>query len=143
MLKINKLADYGLMVMSCLAHHRKPLNTPEIAAFTHLSVHTVSKVLKCLTRHGLLLSKRGMQGGYRLALPAENITLNHMLAALEEDLAVTECAQGQGVCKVEHFCGIRHNWKMINKYFQSMLSKITLADMLGRLPKDFSRLQKE
>ena len=131
MLKINKLADYGLVVMSCLAHHAEmPLNAREVAHYTHLSLPTVSKLLKLLTNAGLLFSSRGVRGGYRLAHAAEKISLKHMLNALERDLNMTECSQGLGHCSVEHFCGIRHNWKAINRVIQGTLMHITLADML-------------
>ncbi len=130
MLKINKLADYGLVVMSCLAH-QGTLNAREVAAYTHLASPTVSKVLKALTKAGLLISSRGTQGGYSLARAAQKISLNEMLEALEEDMAITACAQRPGMCMVEHYCGIRHNWKMVNQLFQRTLNAITLADMLA------------
>lgn len=130
MLKINKLADYGLVVMSCLAHQSTPLNARAVAESTHLSMPTVKKVLKLLAKAGLLSSLRGTQGGYALARPAEFISLARMLEALEGDMSITDCAQGPGLCSVEHFCGIRHNWKLINQLFQQTLNMITLADML-------------
>lgn len=134
MLKINKLADYGLMVMSCLAHRPQALNAREITAATHLKLPTVSKVLKALTKAGLLTSLRGSQGGYSLARPAEYISLSSMLEALEGDMSIVECAQQSGMCQVEHFCGIRHNWRFINQLFQQTLNEVSLADMLKPTP---------
>lgn len=116
--------------MSCLADRPTPLSARAVAELTHLSMPTVKKVLKLLAKAGLLASLRGMQGGYALARPAECISLARMLEALEGDMAITDCAQGPGVCSVEHFCGIRHNWKMINQLFQQTLNRVTLAEML-------------
>lgn len=130
MLKINKLADYGLVVMGCLAQHQQALNAREVATLTRIAVPTVSKVLKALTKAGLLISSRGMQGGYSLARPAENISLTQMLEVLDGDLALTDCAKVLGTCAVERGCGIRHNWQAINNVFLRTLTRITLADML-------------
>ncbi|MBI5447227.1 MAG: SUF system Fe-S cluster assembly regulator [Gammaproteobacteria bacterium] len=130
MLKINKLADYGLVVMSCLAQQTRPLNARGVTELTHLSLPTVKKVLKLLARAGLLVSVRGAQGGYALARTPELISLSCVLVALDGELSITDCSQAAGLCMVEHFCGIRHNWKMINQLFQKILNDITLADML-------------
>lgn len=61
MLRISKLADYGTVVMVYLAKHPQDLcNARDIAVHTHLSVPTVSKILKRLAGAGLLASVRGV-----------------------------------------------------------------------------------
>lgn len=130
MLRINKLADYGFMLMASLVKEQRALNARELAQITHLALPTVSKILKALTKAGLLKSLRGAQGGYRLACDAETITLATLLEALEENMAIVDCAHGGLACNVEHFCRVRHNWQLINRSFQKILSEISLADML-------------
>jgi DNA-binding IscR family transcriptional regulator len=64
MLRPSKLADYATVVMTGLARDPERLrNAAELAADIHLSVPTVSKVLKRLAREGLLVSIRGAHGG--------------------------------------------------------------------------------
>ena len=47
MLRVSKLADYGTVVMVYLVHHRDKLcSARDIATHTHLSIPTVSKILK-------------------------------------------------------------------------------------------------
>ena len=74
MLRISKLADYGTVVMVYLAKRPEQLcNARDIALQTHLTVPTVSKLLKRLTAARLLISARGVAGGYRLQRPATEI----------------------------------------------------------------------
>ena len=76
MLRINKLADYGTVVMVYLARRDEQLlNARDIAHHTRLSVPTVSKLLKRLTAAGLLNSVRGVAGGYRLQRSAALISV--------------------------------------------------------------------
>ncbi len=64
MLRINKLADYGTLIMVYLANHvGEVCNARDIAAHTHLAIPTVSKLLKRLAKAKLLVSIRGTAWG--------------------------------------------------------------------------------
>ncbi len=130
MLRISKLADYGTVVMAVIA--REPtqgFSAKTIANKTHVSLPTVSKLLKHLTHYGLLTSQRGTKGGYRLAKPAQTISLTDILTAIDGDLSLTECSHGSGKCRVEEFCVIRHNWQVISQTIKNSLSNIYLSQI--------------
>ena len=75
MLRISKLTDYGTMVLACLAARPgQRLTAAAVAEQTRLGVPTVSKLLKLLAGAGLIESKRGVNGGYRLARAAGTIS---------------------------------------------------------------------
>ncbi|HZL96274.1 MAG TPA: Rrf2 family transcriptional regulator, partial [Vicinamibacterales bacterium] len=70
MLRMSKLTDYGTMVLAQLAVNGRGLSTAsQVADATHLGQPTVSKLLKSLVHAGLVVSTRGVQGGYALARP--------------------------------------------------------------------------
>jgi FeS assembly SUF system regulator len=130
MLRISKLTDYGTTVMVQMAREPKqPHKAKEIAAKTHISLPTVSKLLKQLTRSGLLASQRGVNGGYTLAIPAENITVAKIIAILEGEIAVTECSHTPKTCSLESLCISRQGWRVINRVVRNTLENISLASM--------------
>jgi FeS assembly SUF system regulator len=130
MLRISKLADYGTVVMAVIARGpTQGFSAKTIANKTHVSLPTVSKLLKHLTHYGLLTSQRGTKGGYRLAKPAQNISLTDILTAIDGDLSLTECSHGSGLCSVEEFCVIRHNWQVISQTIKKSLSNIYLSQI--------------
>jgi FeS assembly SUF system regulator len=134
MIRISKLADYGTLIMSYLASApRQAHNARDIATHTHIALPTVSKLLKLLANNGLLLSQRGVKGGYTLALPAEQISMAKIIDALDGSIALTECSHGAGLCAVEQYCTIRHNWRSISSIVHEILIKVTLAEMLKPL----------
>jgi FeS assembly SUF system regulator len=91
MLKLGKMADYGTMLMTVLAAEPgRQYSAQELATRTHVAAPTVSKLLKQLTRGGLIASLRGAQGGYRLARPAESITVADVIAAIDGPIALTQ-----------------------------------------------------
>ncbi len=130
MLRISKMTDYGALVMTALARDRDGLhNTADLAARTHVAEPTVAKLLKLLARNGLVSSIRGVHGGYRLARAPEAIRVTDIIAALEGPIALTQCTHERGACGIEHFCGVRGHWQVINRAVRKALEAITLAEM--------------
>ena len=130
MLKLGKLADYGTMLVTVLAGEpERLLSAQELANRTHVAAPTVSKLLKLLTRGGLVESLRGAKGGYKLARPASDITVADVIAAIDGPIGLTECSVHKGDCAVESTCGVRGNWRLINTAIHQALKSVTLADM--------------
>ena len=69
MLRMSKLTDYGTLVLAQFAAHDGLTTCAEVARATHLTPATVSKLLKSLVHAGLVISERGVQGGYALVRP--------------------------------------------------------------------------
>jgi FeS assembly SUF system regulator len=138
MIRMTKQTDYGFVLLSHLALEADgEANSPELAAETRLPLPMVSKILKLLVRQGLLVSHRGVKGGYSLARPASTITAAEILKALEGPVALTVCIEGSpGECEHEHYCTVRGPWQKINREIFAALEGITLADLVdGSAPR--------
>jgi FeS assembly SUF system regulator len=101
----------------------------ELAERVDLPVPVVSKVLKTLTRAGILESHRGSKGGYSLVRRAELLTVAEMITALDGPLALTQCSASPSVCDLEDTCAIRNPWQVINQVVHHALASVTLADL--------------
>jgi FeS assembly SUF system regulator len=130
MLRVTKLADYGIIMLTFFANHpESTYNARDIANAVKLPLPVASKVLKLLGKSGLLTSHRGTKGGYGLARPPEEISLASIIHALEGPIAVTACSDANQNCGLETECPVRTNWNMINQAIHSALDKISLAQM--------------
>ena len=130
MLRVGKLTDYGTVVMTAFARRPQRLHSAnEIAAELGLALPTVSKVLKALVQHGLLMSHRGAKGGYSLAAAPEAISVAQIIAAIEGPIALTECSDTAGLCGQEPQCSVRGNWQRINSAVREALERVTLAEL--------------
>lgn len=133
MLRIGKLADYGLLIADCLASDPEQMTTEAIIQHTGLPDATVRKLLRLLVDAGLVSSRRGLKGGYRLSREADRISVAELISAIEGPIGVTECSQPDDHCSLSADCGQRANWNVINDLINRQLATITLADMLGDL----------
>jgi FeS assembly SUF system regulator len=131
MLRVTKLADYGIVMLTYVASRSGAThNARDIAREVRLPLPVVSKVLKQLVREGLLVSHRGIKGGYSLARDPAEITVAQIIRALEGPIAVTECTdRSRSDCDLETRCPVRTNWFMINQAIHGALEKITLSEM--------------
>ncbi len=128
MLRISKLADYGTVVMVYLAKRSEQLcNARDIALHTHLTVPTVSKLLKRLTTAGLLTSVLGVNGGYRLQRNASEISVAHIIYAMDETRGLTECSAHHNECSLQGVCHIQGNWRLISQSIEAALNSVSLA----------------
>ncbi|HEY8211683.1 MAG TPA: SUF system Fe-S cluster assembly regulator [Myxococcaceae bacterium] len=146
MLRMSKMTDYGIVVLSGLAGDGEggTHTARELAERTHVPLPSVSKVLKELSQAGFLVSHRGVAGGYALARSPESITVAEVIAALEGPMALTECgaqpADGAGPCELEATCHLRGHMRVINGVIHDALQRLTLADLLGPVARTRSRL---
>ena len=132
MLRISKLTDYATVLMTSLAAQGgRVLPASELAERTHLELPTVSKLLKQLAGAGLVESRRGIHGGYLLALRADEISVLDIVVALEGPLGMTECSAVQGSCEHESHCQVRSNWRRISRVIETALASTLLSDMLS------------
>lgn len=130
MLRISKLADYGTVLMTYMAKHPDELHTAKtIAAHTQITLPMASKILKLLTQAGLLSSARGAQGGYSMAREPQHINVVEIIAALDGNIALTDCSSAVSECSLELICTIRNNWRLINQVVYEALKTISLADL--------------
>ena len=134
MIRIRWETDYGLLLLGHLvqcAPDGSVRTAREIARSSDLPLPIVSKILKTLARRGILISHRGVKGGYSLSQPPERLTLAEVVQALEGPIGITECASHPGACEKESGCPLRPNWLRISSAFRETLEKISLSEMFS------------
>ncbi|HEY8585446.1 MAG TPA: SUF system Fe-S cluster assembly regulator [Rhodanobacter sp.] len=131
MLRVSRLTDYATVVMTIIAAHpTEVLSAVQIADEARLELPTVSKLLKALGHAELVESFRGVNGGYRLARAATDISLAAIVEAIEGPIGMTECSVAEGQCDREAQCGVRGSWQLVNDVLDGALRAVSLSDML-------------
>jgi Rrf2 family protein len=89
----------------------------------------LAKVLRRLATEGLLLSTRGARGGYRLASPAEDLTVAEVVRPFEELAPLKVCLLG-GPCHTDRPCAAHLRRVEWNDAREKILAATTLVDLL-------------
>lgn len=127
---ITREMDYMVRVLRAVrdgAQHA----APQIVEAENMPPAITYKLLKRLTKAGLLVSQRGQAGGYRLARPAQSLTLYDVFAAVEQDLLLTECLRPDYDCpnNAHSGCGVHREFCRIQKNLAADLRQKTLAEL--------------
>ena len=132
MLRLSKMTDYGVLLMSELAKSNGEVQrAPDLAEATHIPQPTVRKVMTTLIQADLVESVRGINGGYKLQREPHHINVREVIRSLEGDIALTGCEENDGkVCEQASVCGTRTNWLKINQAVCDALQNISLKDMV-------------
>ncbi|MFQ5665236.1 MAG: SUF system Fe-S cluster assembly regulator [Candidatus Binatia bacterium] len=139
MIRISRLTDYGIVILSYMAAHPDQVhNASSVAVGAHLPLPTVGKLLRAFARGGLLSSHRGINGGYSLARPPREISVAGVIRALEGPIGLTLCrAESPGDCAHEAVCRVRTHWQRINQAIRQALEGITLSEMAAPVSPQF------
>ena len=132
MIRLSKLTDYGLVLMAHMAQNQdRVLHTArDLAAESRLPLPTVSKLLKELVQGRLLVSHRGIRGGYSLARKPREISVAEVISVFEGPIALTECStEISGMCDLEPCCPIKDNQRIISQAVRGALEKVMLSDL--------------
>ncbi|HLW53366.1 MAG TPA: SUF system Fe-S cluster assembly regulator [Candidatus Angelobacter sp.] len=144
MFRLNKLTDYGIVLMAHVARH--PEHTPHtartLAKQTRVPLPTVGKLLRQLHDAKLLVSHRGVKGGYNLSREAGDISVSDIVLALEGPIGFTECSVEPGLCGMERRCAIKGNSQIIGDALRDALGNVMLSDLNHELPHHDRRSRK-
>lgn len=128
-LELTRRGDYAVRAMVALADERELLTGPHIAAATGVPSSFVPQVMGALVRAGLVEARQGRSGGYRLALPAAEITLLGIVEAVEGDSRRTTCILRGGPCSAEGRCRVHDAFFAAQEALLGELGRTTLASL--------------
>ncbi len=134
-MKLTAFTDFGLRALMCLAGDEERLfNTEEISRGLNISREHLIKVVRQLALHGFVTTKRGAQGGFRLARPAKDIRLGEVVEKLETGQALVECFRADGgACVMTPRCKLIPKLSSAQAAFIGELNKTTLAECRYKL----------
>ena len=134
-MRITTQAEYGLICALHLARRvtNGPITGREIAAAERLPGDYVEQIMLKLRRASIVSSTRGAHGGYRLARPAEQITVRDVISASEHSTFDVHCTTHPveaARCAESHDCSIRPVWVMLQRRVDEVLNSVRLSDLL-------------
>jgi Rrf2 family transcriptional regulator, iron-sulfur cluster assembly transcription factor len=109
-MQLSRKADYALRAVAYVSQLKKGelASIGRIAKARGIPREFLAKILKELTRSGILVSYQGVTGGYKLARPAKGVSFLDVVEAMEGPLSVNLCVDGSHAnCTREKGCEIR------------------------------------
>lgn len=126
-------AEYALRAVVALAREPAGEQTraTDLAEEIDVPRNYLSKILHELTRAGILRSTRGKNGGFQLAIPAEELTLLRVIALFDQMGERSKCLLGRPECSDTDPCPAHHRWKQTAAHIAAFFRDTTIADVIG------------
>ena len=131
-MKITKASDYALVLLSHLANlpSGEKVSVRQVAGSCHIPQRFLATIVHRLSKAGLIRSMKGSNGGIRLARPGSEITLRHVLDAIEGPIRMVECQQQKGACRMEDECPAKGFWDVVHERILDSFGSITIGEII-------------
>jgi Rrf2 family protein len=138
-MKLSLRGEYALraLIVLGLNAEKEVVRIQTISEQQNIPRRFLEQILNDLRAAGILESRRGVSGGYRLRLPPEEITLANVIRFIEGPLAPVSCVSEKFYercsCPDEKICGIRSIMKEVRDAIVKILEGVTLAQLCDRV----------
>jgi Rrf2 family protein len=134
--------DYGVRTLVYLAlqayeNRAKPesaefTSTSDIGGAQHIPEPYLLRICSELQKSGLIESRRGPQGGHKLARPASEISVSDVVNSVDYSLAPVDCVDEPEACSLSGACSQRELWSDIEIMLLEHLSKVKISELMDR-----------
>lgn len=115
-----------------------------VAEAQHIPLRFLLSILNELRHAGIVESRRGQDGGYRLAAPPERITVADIIRAIDGPLANVAGTRPEALELAGHAVALREVWVSLRSNIRAVLERVTLADIVhNRLPDAVADLSRD
>ena len=131
-MKVPMKVDYGVraLVELALNYGEGAVQTAEIAYRQGIPEAYLDQLMTTLHKLGFIISRRGPQGGHRLAMDPNEIKLSMVMAAFDETETIIGCLENTATCTLSDSCGQRNIWQTVDEAVNEILERTTIADLL-------------
>jgi len=137
-MKLSVRGEYALRALGVLGAHYggEVVRIQAISEEQRIPKRFLEQILNDLKTGGIVESRRGVAGGYRLALPPDRIPLARVIRHLEGALAPVSCVSerfyAKCSCPDESVCPVRSVMKEVRDAIATILETTTVADLVSR-----------
>ncbi|HNR76257.1 MAG TPA: Rrf2 family transcriptional regulator [Parvularculaceae bacterium] len=134
-MRLTTKGRYAVQAMADIAAAKgdAPVALPEIAARQGISAGYLEQLFAKLRRAGLVMSVRGVSGGYRLARASRAIRVSEIVEAVDEEIQTTACGGKTIGCQGAGARCLTHDlWDELGRQIDLFLSAVTLEDIIEK-----------
>ncbi len=140
-MRLSKKTEYALRALFAIARDRNASSwrIEQLSRQENIPVKFLEQILLSLRNAGLLASKRGVGGGYRMARPPGEIAIGEVIRTLDGPFTPLPCASAKArrercSCPDERTCPLRVLMVEVQSHMERLLDGRTLEDVLREVP---------
>jgi Rrf2 family iron-sulfur cluster assembly transcriptional regulator len=120
---------YALQTLAVLPEDGSYYLARSLAKQLQLPGPYLAKILQNLVQAGILESVRGPKGGFRMARPAQAVTVGEVVVALEGACSQQGCVMGFSYCGPDNPCPMHDAWSQVKAQMGASMTEATIQDL--------------
>ncbi len=131
-MQVTKTLDYAVRSLTYIGH--KPIvkrSMKEISENQHIPLNYLAKIMRRLVKNGIVKSMVGPDGGYTLRKSPSDISLRDIYEAIEGEIRIVDCMDGNGICHLHETCPQLPVWDRVQLSMVKILEETTLEQLLS------------
>lgn len=131
---LSQTAEHALRAVLYLARQPHGARVPAelIAEALAAPRNYLAKTLGALAKAGVITGARGPHGGFRLAVPAGQLSLARVVRPFTDAAGSAVCLAGDRACDARRPCAAHERWSAVQADLLAPMERTTIADLLGQ-----------
>lgn len=139
-MKVSTRGEYGVRAMVTLAknHGQGPMSIAAMSKLSGVPMPYLEQLIGPLRRAGLVESKRGAHGGYRLTRDPSQVVVGEVYRVMEGPVAPMDCVSedvSEQTCPLIDGCETRPVWLRMRDAIVDSIDSVTLQDLITQSPR--------
>ncbi len=134
-MRITLESDYALRILTAMAGYDGVTDAKTISEDTSVTPRFTLKILHKLVQGNLVKSFKGVNGGYKLNVSPDRISLKTVIELIDGPIAIARCLDSEESCSLncdKSSCDYHHIFDIISIELASKLNKITISDVINK-----------
>lgn len=130
-MQFSKTVEYSILILAHIAKHsEQKFSSTVLHQALDIPYKYLTKLVTKLVKAGLIHATKGRDGGIALGKNPSEITIAHILEAMNEPTHECRCVLGFATCNPDNPCLLHHSWEKPRALIDTMIHKTTLEDLL-------------
>lgn len=138
-MQINRTTDYALRLLVYLGKEKRPVFSSELANNMKISRRYILSIARDLKSRGYINSGMGIDGGYTLAKPLDQITLHEIVIFMEGSITISRCLMQDNHCDDEA-CILHEAYNFLQSILDCYFGNLTLDALLAYPAEEWQRI---
>lgn len=135
MFRLSKKIEYSILAIRYIAKNTGNgcISVSEISERENIPYELLAKILQKMSKTNLLISQKGINGGYLLGIKPSEISISDIIMAVDDEIQITDCLKENGStidCERFDCCSIREPLLVIQNKVKDVFSQTKVNDLV-------------
>lgn len=133
-MRLNNTTQYAIRILSYISKNGNSslYSAKELALELDISYKFLTKIMRILVTSSYVISIKGREGGYKLAVEANKISILDILETFKEREEENNCFLGIGTCDSKNKCSLHDQWIKPKDLLYKMYKNTSLDKLEGK-----------